>query len=160
MGRAALIRGLTPGEADLCREVFGDALDPARVRMIAAPWPVFRAFAAGRWFGRDWIVWPRAFHRPDFAAEPVRRQGVLIHELTHLWQARQGVGLLVGKLRAGWSNAAYVYAPGPDSLWSELNIEQQAMVVEHRFLLSRGVTTPADQAFYDRICPLARRVEI
>ena len=30
----------------------------------------------------------------DFAAASNRLQGVLIHELTHVWQAQQGVNLL------------------------------------------------------------------
>jgi hypothetical protein len=155
-----LIRPLTTAEQALAREVFGEALRLDTVRIVAAPWPVFRAFVPGRWFGRDWIVWPRPAHHADFAAAPLRAQGVFIHELTHVWQAQQGVGLITGKLRAGFAAAAYVYPLGHDCDWGRLNIEQQAMVVEHRFLLERGGRVPADRAFYDRVCPLARRMEI
>ena len=42
----------------------------------------------------------------------------------------------------------------------DLNIEQQAMVVEHKFRLSRGAIAPADPSFYDRVCPIGRRMEI
>lgn len=151
-----MIRGLTPGETGLVRDVFAGELDPRRIRLVAAPWPVFRAFAAGRWFGRDWIVFPRHDHARDFAAATIGTQGVFVHELAHLWQAGRGVLLAAAKLRAGFSNRAYDYAARSDCVWSELNIEQQAMVVQHRFLLSRGVAVPGDQAFYDRVCPVGR----
>ena len=50
------IRALTQAEAALAREAFGAALRLDTVRLIG--WPFRRAFVAGRWFGRDWIVWP------------------------------------------------------------------------------------------------------
>lgn len=154
-----MIRSLTEGEAALAIEMFGDALRLDSIRMVAAPWPVFRAFVAGRWFGRDWIVWPRADAAPDFALETVRRQAVFIHELVHVWQAQSGVGLAGAKLRAGFSNAAYLYPENPCG-WDALNIEQQAMVVQHRFLHSRGITVPPAHEHFDRLCPLAKRMEI
>ena len=119
-----------------------------------------RAFVPGRWFGRDWIVWPERGLPEDFTAAPLKQQAVLIHELVHVWQAQKGVNLLTGKLRAGDRPASYAYPLDDGCLWEGLNIEQQAMVVEHRFLLSRGGRVPATQAFYDRVCPLARRMEI
>ena len=85
---------------------------------------------------------------------------VFIHELVHVWQAQNGLNLLTGKLRAGDGPAAYAYPLDDLCDWGGLNIEQQAMVVEHRFILSRGGRAPAGQAFYDRVCPLARRMEI
>jgi hypothetical protein len=111
----------------------------------------------GRWFGRDWIVWPARTLPPDLAAAPLSLQAMLVHELTHIWQAQQGMNLLTGKLRAGDRRSSYEYPVGMDCDWGRLNIEQQAMVVEHRFRLSRGQRAPADAAFYDRICPVGRR---
>ncbi|MES2833998.1 MAG: hypothetical protein V4707_04720 [Pseudomonadota bacterium] len=154
-----MIRGLTEGEAALAGEMFGEALRLETIRMVAAPWPVFRAFVAGRWFGRDWVVWPRSEARADFAAETVRRQSVFIHELTHVWQSQAGIGLARAKLKAGFSDAAYRYPDAPCH-WDALNIEQQAMVVQHRFLASRGVNVPMAHAHFDRLCPLAKRMEI
>ncbi|MDZ4370155.1 MAG: hypothetical protein U1C74_01870 [Phenylobacterium sp.] len=138
------IRALTPGERALGAEMFGAGLDPARVRILAIPvWN--RAFVAGPAL----IVWPAATCPPDFAAPdvPLRRQAVFVHELTHVWQAQNGVSLLLAKLRAGDSPAAYAYdLDGPP--FAALNIEQQAMVVEHAFLASRGGETPHSAARY------------
>lgn len=151
-----MIRGLTAGEVALAREVFGDSLDPRAIRLFPAPRPLDRAFVPGRWFGRDWIVWPKAALADDLSAAPLRLQALLVHELTHVWQAQRGVNLLLAKIRAGDSQASYAYPLVADCRWDELNIEQQAMVVEHRFRLSRGRTVPADRAFYDRVCPINR----
>lgn len=152
-----MIRPLTDGERQLATEAFGDALILDLIRFLPSPWPFDRAFVAGRWFGRDWIVWPGRTLPPDIGMAPLRLQAMLVHELTHVWQSQQGVNLLTGKIRAGDRPASYEYPLGMDCDWGQFNIEQQAMVVEHRFRLSRGQKTPADQAFYDRVCPIGRR---
>ena len=157
-GGGPVIRPLTPGETELARGAFGEHLRSDTVRFLGAPWPVVRAFVPGRWFGRDWIVWPRRTLPPDIAAAPLPLQAVLIHELTHVWQAQQGVNLLTGKLRAGDRPASYEYPTGMDCSWGRLNIEQQAMVVEHRFRLLRGGAAPGTAEFYDRVCPLGPRI--
>lgn len=153
-----MIRPLTPGEAALARGSFGDALDLDPIRLLAAPWPFTRAFVPGGWFGRDWIVWPHAALPPDIAAAPLKLQATLVHELTHVWQAQQGVNLLTGKIRAGDGPDSYAYPIGMDCSWGGLNIEQQAMVVEHRFRLLSGGKAPAPAEFYDRVCPLGPRI--
>lgn len=152
------LRRLTVGESALADEAFGELLDLGRIRFLPAPWPLDRAFVPGRWFGRDWIVWPHQTLPADIALAPLRLQALLIHELTHVWQAQQGVNLLTGKIRAGDRRSSYEYPVGMDCDWGGLNIEQQAMVVEHRFRLTRGQPAPADPAFYDRVCPIGPRI--
>lgn len=155
-----MTRGLTAGERRLAEEAFGDglALDP--IRFLKAPWPLTRAFVPGVWFGRSWIVWPEKTLPEDIAAAGLGTQAVFVHELTHVWQAQQGLNLITGKLRAGDSIRSYEYPVGVDCDWATLNIEQQAMVVEHKFRLRKGGKVPADAAFYDRVCPLGARMEI
>ncbi len=157
MVRPFTVRALTAGERRLAEEAIGPGLAVDRVRLLATPWPLVRAFVPGRWFGRDWIVWPRGQWVGDVVSAPLRLQALLVHELVHVWQAQAGINLLTGKLKAGDRPASYAYPLDDDCVWEGLNIEQQAMVVEHRFRLSRGAAVPADQAFYDRVCPLGRR---
>ena len=136
---ALQIRRLTAGERALAAEWFGGGLDAGRVRILAIPvWN--RAFVAGPGL----IVWPRVSARPDFSAPdtPLRTQAVFVHELTHVWQAQNGVSLLLAKLRAGDSAASYAYDLAVSPQFAALNIEQQAMVVEHAFLASRGGRAP------------------
>lgn len=155
-----MIRRLTDGEAGLAREVFAEDLRLETVRFLSSPWPFDRAFVPGRWFGREWIVWPHKTLPTDVATAPLKMQATFIHELVHVWQAQQGVNLLTGKVRAGDRPQSYEYPVGMDCDWGGLNIEQQAMVVEHRFRLARGGKAPADRAFYDRICPIGPRLEL
>lgn len=150
-----MIRGLTSGEVALARSVFGDALGTATVRLVAAPPPLRRAFVAGRWFGREWIFWPRTKLAADFADAPPGPQAVLVHELVHVWQAQQGVNLLLAKLGAGDRRESYVYPTDDACDWAGLNIEQQAMAVEHAFRLVRGGRAPAAGAFYRTVLPFA-----
>jgi|SRR6478672_5366410 len=151
-----MIRMLTAAERALAEEAFGDSLEYGSIRFLPSPRPFDRAFVAGRWFGRDWIVWPGRALPEDLTKASLQLQATFIHELTHVWQAQQGVNLLTGKLKAGDRPSSYEYPVGMDCGWADLNIEQQAMVVEHRFRLSRGQKTPGDQAFYDRVCPIGR----
>lgn len=150
------MRGLTEGERRLARGEFGEALDLDRVRLAGTPWPFDRAFVPGRWFGRDWILWPGRGLPKDFAAAPVSVQTVFIHELVHVWQAQQGVNLLAGKIRAGDGPSAYGYPKAPCG-WDQLNIEQQAMAVEHRFKAGRGLRVPEQAALYGGLCPIGSK---
>ena len=139
------LRRLTEGEHALACEVFGAGIAPERVRILALPvWN--RAFVAGPGL----IVWPAATVRVDFADPdvPLRVQAVFVHELTHVWQAQNGIGLLRAKLRAGDGEAAYAYDLRHGPGFTALNIEQQAMVVEHAFTLSRGGKAPHPAELY------------
>ncbi|WGM31122.1 hypothetical protein [Brevundimonas sp. NIBR11] len=150
------MRALTEGERRLARSEFGEALDLDRIRLARTPWPFDRAFVPGRWFRLDWILWPGRGLPADFAVAPVRLQSVFIHELVHVWQAQQGVNLLAGKLRAGDGPSAYGYPKAPCG-WDQLNIEQQAMAVEHRFKAGRGLRVPEEAALYGGLCPIGSK---
>lgn len=149
------LRRLTDGERALAREVFGGGLRPERVRILRIPlWR--RAFVAGPGL----IVWPTTSARPDFSAEgtPLDEQAVFIHELTHVWQAQNGVSLILGKLHAGDSAAAYRYDLMRGPAFQAMNIEQQAMVVEDAFRASRGGHTPHAPELYAAIRTAWRQV--
>ncbi|WP_374469478.1 hypothetical protein [Phenylobacterium sp.] len=150
--RPLSFRSLTPGERALAAEMFGAGLDAARVRIWAIPlWN--RAFVAGP----SLIAWPARDLPMDFAQASLAAQGVFVHELTHVWQAQNGVTLLLAKLRAGDSEASYAYEAAGLSDFARLNIEQQAMVVQHAFLASRGARTPLPAELYANVNAAWRR---
>lgn len=139
-------RSLTSGERALCAGVFGGELDVGRVRLFSLPlWP--RPFVPN---GRL-IVWPADSALADFTDAPLWLRSVLIHELTHVWQAQTGVFLPLAKLRAGDGRAAYAYDLDDGRNFSQLNIEQQAMVVQHAYLAAGGGAAPYDTQAYARI---------
>lgn len=146
------VRRLTPAERGLGREMFGAALDLQRVRILALPvWN--RAFVTGARL----IVWPRAALPTDIAQAPLGLQAAFVHELAHVWQAQSGVFLPWAKLRAGDSQRAYAYELAEETEFARLNIEQQAMVVQHAFLAARGAPAPHGAAVYARLSPAWRR---
>lgn len=143
--RPLTLRRLTPGEHALGAEVFGAALDTARVRIFAAPvWD--RAFVPGGGL----MIWPAVSARADFAdpATPLALQATFVHELVHVWQAQNGVFLPLAKIKAGDGEAAYAYDLELGTGFPDMNIEQQAMVVEDAFRQSRGGQAPHPQALY------------
>ena len=130
----------------MCADVFGDGLDVGKVRLFSLPlWP--RPFVPN---GRL-VVWPSASAMADFAEAPLWLRSVLVHELTHVWQAQTGVFLPLAKLKAGDGRAAYAYDLADGRNFSQLNIEQQAMVVQHAYLAAGGGAAPYDTQAYARI---------
>jgi hypothetical protein len=139
-------RRLTEAERALAWEMFGERLDADRIRLFALPlWP--RAFVPGP----SLIAWPARGALVDFGQAPARIQATFVHELTHVWQAQRGINLLLATIKAGDDARAYAYdlAAGPP--FARLNIEQQAMIVEHAFLASRGEAAPFPDALYAKI---------
>src|SRR5690349_8207810 len=146
------LRRLTAGERALGAEMFGAGLAAERVRILALPlWN--RAFVAGPGL----IVWPAQSAPRDFAAEGLRMQAVFVHELTHVWQAQHGVSLILGKIKAGDRPASYAYDLANGPAFPDLNIEQQAMVVEHAFLAARGAAAPHPAEAYARVADTWRQ---
>jgi len=103
-GRGWRKRGLTDAEKALARRVFGDRIELDSIRFIGSPKPFDRAFVAGRWFGRDWIVWPNTTLADDYTTQKLSRRATFIHELVHVWQAQvqdYDIGWLLGSVLQG-----------------------------------------------------------
>ena len=141
--RAGTWRPLSAGERALAAAVFGAGLDAGRLRLLALPaWP--RAFVPN---GRL-ICWPAGSAFADFTEAPLDVQAVLVHELTNVWQAQNGVNLLLAKLKAGDGPAAYAYDLADGRAFEALNIEQQASLIEHAWLAARGGRAPHARSDY------------
>ena len=139
-------RPLTAGETALARSVFGDAIDYARVRMVRRKW---------------WWLQPRGtvmaptgnihFHpqselwSDDFSKEPLHRQGLFIHEMTHVWQAQARGRFYLPLMRHPFCRYRYQLVSGRP--FERYGLEQQAEIVRHAFLARNGGRPP--------ICPPA-----
>ena len=129
---------MTAGEIRIARSIFGDAIDYSRVTLRRRKWAFFQP--------RSVTMAPRGhlhFHPhgegycDDFARESTIRQGLLIHELTHVWQTQTlGDWYLITR-RMPWARYDYSLKPG----WplTRYGIEQQAEIVKHAFWLRNGV---------------------
>jgi hypothetical protein len=130
--------------------VFGDALDISTVQLRRRKWFVLQP--------RNVTMAPRGhlhFHPAsnaycdDFSQVGVLRQGLLVHELTHVWQTQMRGEWYLVLNRHPWCR--YDYALKPGQPLRAYGIEQQAMIVQHAFWLRNGVKIAgvADKAAYD-----------
>lgn len=134
-------RSLTPGEVELVRSVFGDAIDCSAVRLIEGKWWPFHprrsamAPTGDIWFHPDGGGWS-----DDFVKEPLHAQGYFIHEMTHVWQAQKGGRFFLPLMRHPFCRYRYTLVPG--RRFGRYGLEQQAEIVRHRFLADRGALVP------------------
>jgi len=130
-------RPLTPGEIELARSMFGDAIDYARVRLVKGKWWPFHPRNAAMapmgniYFHPDGSVWSE-----DFSKEPLGRQGFFIHEMTHVWQTQKGGLFYLPLMRHPFCRYSYELKPGKP--FKRYGLEQQAEIVAHVFLAERG----------------------
>lgn len=141
-------RGLTAGETVLVQSVFGPAVDCARVRIRRRRW---------WWFHPRRITMAPMGHLhfhpesssycDDFSLAAPGLQAHFIHEMTHVWQAQtrgRWYLPLVGPFQR-----KYGYRLKPGKPFGAYNIEQQAEIVAHAFMLRQGWKVP------HRTAPLA-----
>ena len=136
-GTDTVRRRLTPGEIELARTVFGDAIDYAPVEIFRRKWFPFQpkkvamAPNGNIYFHPEGGLWS-----PDFAAEPLGRQGHIIHEMTHVWQAQTRGRWYLILMRHPFCRYGYQLQPG----WplERYGLEQQAEIVRHAFLRRQG----------------------
>lgn len=124
-------RGLLNAERAIVQRAFGGALGPLDdIRLTNLGGLLGRAFTAPS-LGGGSVVNLAKHYIHDL---PVNDMGVLIHELTHVWQIQRALlpeiflctGALVQLINEFESQ--YDYTPGKQ--WSEYNLEQQAHIVE------------------------------
>ena len=128
-----LNRSLTPGETDLARSVFGNAIDYSIVRLLKGKWWPFHPRNAAMapmgaiYFHPHGEVWS-----DDFSKEPLGRQAFFVHEMTHVWQAQVGGRFYLPLMRHPFCRYSYALKPGKP-FW-RYGLEQQAEIVAHVFL--------------------------
>ena len=137
MDRNAVSRPLTPGEIDLARSVFRDAIDYSKVRLVRRKWWPFqpRSVALAP-MGKIHFHPQSDLWSDDFAKEPLHRQGLFIHELTHVWQSQTRGRFYLPLMRHPFCR--YHYALEPGRPFENYGLEQQAEIVKDAFLASRG----------------------
>lgn len=137
----------------MARRAFGDAIDLARVTIRRAKWwwlqPAWVVMAPD---GHIWFHPNNASWRDDFSRASLFLQGLIVHELTHVWQHQQGVNLI---LRRG-PLARYDYLPLKAGLgFSGYGLEQQAEIVRDAYVKRMGGDVPGTPplATYDALLP-------
>jgi hypothetical protein len=130
-------RPLTLGEIELARTIFGEAIDYSVVRLVNGKWWPFHPRNAAMapmgdiYFHPEGGVWSE-----DFSKEPLGRQGFFIHEMTHVWQTQAKGRFYLPLMRHPFCQYRYTLVPGKP--FDRYGLEQQAEIVQHRFLADRG----------------------
>lgn len=128
-------RKLTVAEVELCRSVFGNAIDYSLVKIFNRKWWPFQprkvtmAPDGNLWFHPDSDLFCG-----DYCGANLSLQALFIHEMTHVWQHQQGIFLPLAR----HPFCRYDYQLIPGKKFSAYGIEQQAEIVSHKFLLSQG----------------------
>jgi hypothetical protein len=137
----------------MARRAFGDAIDLDRVTVRRAKWwwlqPAWVVMAPD---GHIWFHPMNPSWREDFSDAPLYLQGLVIHELTHVWQHQQGINLVLR--RGPW--ARYDYLPlKPGKRFTDYGFEQQAEIVRDAYVKRMGgsVTGTPALAVYDAVLP-------
>ncbi len=141
---------MTPGEVELARTVFGDAIDYGAVQIRRRKFFPFQPRKITMAPCGHLHFHPRGqAYCDDFSTVDMLRQGLFIHELTHVWQTQT---------RGNWylllrrhPLCRYGYSLRPGQPFTSYGIEQQAEIVKHAFWLRHGVKVAgiADKAAYD-----------
>lgn len=140
--QASKSRPLTTGEIELARSIFRDAIDYSTVRMVRGKWWPFQPKNAAMAPTGNIHFHPHGnLWSDDFAAEPLWRQGLFIHEMTHVWQTQLRGRYYLPLMRHPFSRYKYKCVAG----WplERYGLEQQAEIVSHIFLASRGARVEA-----------------
>ena len=141
MTSAPASRPLTPGEIELARSIFGDAIDYGRVRIFRRKWWPFQPRSVAMAPTGNIHFHPHSdLWSEDFAQEPLHRQGLFVHELTHVWQTQTRGRFYLPLMRHPFCRYAYALEPGLE--FEDYGLEQQAEIVRHRFLADRGRAPP------------------
>ncbi len=135
-------RLLTAGEVELARSMFGEAVDYSDVRMVRRKWWLFHPRNAAMAPTGNIHFHPHGnLWSADFAAEPLWRQGLFIHEMTHVWQTQTRGRFYLPLMRHPLCR--YKYRCVPDWPFERYGLEQQAEIVRHIFLAGRGARIDA-----------------
>ena len=142
-------RRLTGGEVALVRSVFGYAIDPEPVRIVARKWwPLQPRGIAMAPDGKIWFHPASEWLSDDFSGEPLGTQGLFVHEMVHVWQVQRWGRWYLILHRHPFCRYRYRFEPGRP--FHRYGIEQQAEMVRHLFLLRRGAA-PAGAATFDEL---------
>jgi hypothetical protein len=126
----------------MARSIFGDAIDYSRVRMVRRKWWPFQprqvamAPMGNIHFHPHGDLWS-----DDFSKETLGRQGLFMHELTHVWQSQKRGRFYLPLMRHPFCRYRYQLKPG--RRFEDYGLEQQAEIVRHRFMADRGWNAPA-----------------
>ena len=131
------VRALTEGERAMAASVYGDAIALDAVTIRRRKWFPFQP--------RNVVMAPcgHVHVHPlgdrwseDYSREHPGLQGLLVHELCHVWQTQRRGKYYLPLMRHPFCLYSYTIVPG--RRFEDYGLEQQAEIARHAFLLRSG----------------------
>jgi hypothetical protein len=130
-------RPLTQGERSFAASIFGAAVDFDPVRIVRSKWWPFQPENVMMAPTGNVHVHPAShLWSDDYSGAHPSLQGLLVHELTHVWQTQGHGKLYLPLMRHPFCRYRYELREG--RAFERYGIEQQAEIVRHAFLQRRG----------------------
>jgi len=122
---------------ELARSIFHDAIDYSKVRMVRRKWWPFQPRSVAMAPTGNIHFHPHSdLWSEDFSRESLHRQGLFMHELTHVWQTQKRGRFYLPLMRHPFCRYRYELQNGRK--FENYGLEQQAEIVRHRFLAENG----------------------
>ena len=132
-----MTRPLTAGEKTIARSIYKDAIALDSVFVHRRKWFWFQPRNTLMAPCGHIHVHPLSDHwSEDYSKERLALQGLLIHELCHVWQTQQRGTYYLPLMRHPFCRYRYRLKDGKP--FDAYGIEQQAEIVRHAFLLRAG----------------------
>jgi len=132
-------RGLTAGEINMLRTVFGDSINYDSVQVTANA--IVINDTAISTDGN--IRFDPSDYQDDFSQSSIQDKSWFVHEMTHVWQSQNGYevfdnGLGLQGIMLGSDVNPYSYDLDPNKSFRDYNMEQQADIISdyYRYILS------------------------
>ncbi|MBA3676847.1 MAG: vgr related protein [Sphingosinicella sp.] len=127
-------RPLTDGEKQLAHSLYRGAIRLDEVRIKRRKWFPFQPRNVLMAPCGHVHVHPKShLWSEDYSQEHMGLQGLLLHELCHVWQAQQRGKYYLPLMRHPFCTYNYTIKPGRE--FERYGLEQQAELVRHTFLL-------------------------
>jgi len=153
-------RSLTPGEIEMARLVFGDAVDYSSVKVHNHGYWLFFGFQDKNTAvtPNGEMYFPKGIYLDDFSADSIGNQQFFIHEMTHVWQYQLGYNVkLVRGPRPGMS---YDYVLDETRLFHDYNMEAQGDMLADYFLVTfRGSQSRMNNTRYRAVAGIGAQLE-
>lgn len=160
---------MTPGEIALARSVYGPSFDTSSIRVISERAYFFQP--GGVLMTPDGNIYLGNRSVPDFSVLSIPDQAVFIHELEHVIQDRAGVNVRARAIELFFKDPLHYDSQYPYDLskinnFNDLNIEQQASLIQDYFLVTHGYSPDrnankdTDPSAYLRLLSLLTGAEV
>ena len=126
-------RSLTSGEIELCRSIFGSAIDYSNVRLIPRKWWPLQPINYVMTPSGNLHFHPKGWLWSDDFSKGQTHVDLFIHEMTHVWQSQKWGRFYLLLQRHPFCR--YDYSVRPGQRFEQYGLEQQAEIVRHIFLL-------------------------